>query len=59
MKFSSSFNHKDNLLTLTTAPGYYHPQLREKEAVEFIDALSDRTRSSKACYWISSSIQSQ
>ena len=35
LKFSSSFNHKDNLLTLTTAPGYYYPQLREKEAVVY------------------------
>ena len=59
LKFSSSFKHKDNLLTLTTAPGYYDPQLRGEEAVESIEALSDRIRTSKACYWISSPIQSQ
>lgn len=59
LKFSSSFKHKDNLLMLTTAPGYYYPQLRGEEAVESTEALSDRTRTSKACYWISSPIQSQ
>lgn len=46
------------MLTLTTAPSYYYPQLREKEEdVGFIETLSGRTRTTKPCYWISSCTQ--